>query len=86
MSIEAAITAITEVTAELGDGEWMRLAEIKELTGLDQDILTLAVRELAMDAGFRATEEPVRHRITEADREAEVLLAGEHVHKIAWVG
>jgi hypothetical protein len=78
--------AITEIIEAYGNrnGEWVRISEIAEITGLTRDELTEAITELMDSDDFLAEPEVHRHRITDRDREVAPVIGGEARHLICW--
>jgi hypothetical protein len=78
--------AITEIIEAYGNrnGQWMRIAEIAEITGLTREELTEAITELLESDDFRAEPEMHRHRITDRDRAVAPKIGGEARHLICW--
>jgi hypothetical protein len=77
---------ITEMVEAYGNrfGEWVRIAEIAEKTGLTREELGRAIEEAMEQYDFRAEPEPFGHRITAADRAAGPVIGGEARHLICW--
>ena len=77
---------ITKIVEAYGErtGQWVRLAEIAELTGLTREELAMAMLELIGDEDFRIEAEQLSYRLTRADRAAAVEINGERRHLIMW--
>lgn len=80
---EAAIAIIFEAIGNRPN-EWIRIAEVARITGLSQDELSRAIRELHDGEGFWADPEPFVFRISQEDKASEVLIGGEARHLIRW--
>lgn len=75
--------AADEIMMRTPYGEWTRIADLKATTGMAQDELEAGIKELlATDDTFRAEPEPFGFRITDADRDAQVMIGGEYRHQI----
>ena len=82
-STEAAITAIFEVIGNR-PGQWIRVTELAEATGLTRDEMKAAFIELIDGEGFWAEPEPFSFRITPADRAVAPVIAMEARHIVKY--
>lgn len=79
--------AITEIVEAYGNrfGQWVKITEIAEMTGLTREELTEAFIELLEDREhFWAEPEMHRHRLTDRDRKIAPVICGEARHLIRW--
>jgi hypothetical protein len=79
----AIITEIVEAYAGR-NGQWVRIAEIAERSGLTAEELQIGIEDLMQDEDFRAEPEPFAFRITDADRAVAPVIGGEARHLISW--
>jgi hypothetical protein len=78
--------AITEIIEAYGNrnGQWVRISEIAQATGLTQEEMTEALTELMEDDDFRAEPEAHGHRITAWERANAPKIGGEDRHLMIW--
>jgi hypothetical protein len=81
MEIKEAYEALSEYTGS----QWVKIADIQELTNQAPAVLAAAIIALMQDRSFRAEPEPFGHRIDDRARRTQVMIGGEYRHHIAWV-
>lgn len=80
-STAAAITTIFEAIGNR-PGQWIRVTELAEATGLTRDEMKEAFIQLMDGEGFWAEPEPMGFRITPADRAVAPVIGEEARHLI----
>lgn len=78
--------AITEIIEAYGsrNGQWVRISEIAQATGLTRQEMTEAIAELMECDDFRAEPEVHGHRITDWERANAPKIGGEARHLMIW--
>ena len=80
-TMEAAIASIFEAIGNR-PGQWIRVTEVAEATGLGREELKAAFIELMAGEGFWAEPEPMGFRVTPADRAVAPVIGEEARHII----